>query len=112
MDDIRAQVAAHGDGAVRVALAGALTPDTADTLRRTFDEVLARGPTAIDLDLAGVVYMASAGVGTLVSLLRRTRERHAPLRLLNLQPDIMNLFRVTRLDKVFAIATETAAVQT
>ena len=55
------------------------------------------------IDLENVPYIDSAGLGTLVSILRDTRTEGKELRLSGLRQNIKRIFEMTRLDKVFQI---------
>ena len=103
MTSLRSTLTHGSDGIPVIALEGSITPETSPELRSVFEDVLSLQPTRVDLNLAGVSYIASAGVGTLISFLRRLKERNSTLRLLNLSPEIRNLFEVTHLDKVFTV---------
>jgi anti-sigma B factor antagonist len=112
MDRVSARVEHRDDGTTRVTLEGAITQETNAELKALFQKVLEKNPRKVDLDCVGVDYIASAGVGALVSLLRKLREMNSTLRVLNLQPDIEQLFAVTHLDKIFTVARDSQSVPT
>ena len=66
-----------------------------------------QGPEVIVLDLAGVAYMDSSGVASLVKLLARVRRDDIGLKLSALQPRVRSVFEITRLDTVFDIYAST-----
>ena len=55
------------------------------------------------VDFAGVTYMDSSGVATLVEALQLTNKNGGKLRLFNLAQPIKDVFELSRLDKVFDI---------
>jgi anti-sigma B factor antagonist len=55
------------------------------------------------LDLEGVEYLSSAGLGVLVSLLKKVKAGGGALKLCSLSPSIRELFEVMHLDTIFAI---------
>src|SRR5262245_31573473 len=55
----------------------------------------------IVLDLAGVEFLDSSGIGLLVRLLNRTRAAHGDLKLCSLPERIRELLRITKLANVF-----------
>lgn len=55
------------------------------------------------LILDGVPYIDSAGLGTLVSILRDIRTQGKNLYLVGLKNNVKKIFEMTRLDKVFKI---------
>ncbi|HMQ14798.1 MAG TPA: STAS domain-containing protein [Phycisphaerae bacterium] len=66
---------------------------------------LARGPLErIVLDMSGVTYIDSSGVGTLVVLKREIERARARIVLAGLQPRVRSVFEITRLDRFFTIA--------
>ncbi len=60
------------------------------------------------LDMAGVTFVDSSGIGSIVGLLKHLgRERR--LELCSLSPMVRKVFRLTRLDKIFVIRKDRAA---
>lgn len=67
---------------------------------------------SIVLNLAGVEFIDSSGLGLLVSLLKHAREHDATLNLCNLTPQVKSLFELTRMTRIFSIYnTEEMALQ-
>jgi anti-sigma B factor antagonist len=69
-------------------------------LKRHLDEMLPLGPYVI-LNMEGVDFIDSSGVGLLVRYLTRTRNAHGALKLCKLSPKLTEVLRVTRLQPVF-----------
>jgi anti-anti-sigma factor len=57
----------------------------------------------IVLDLKNVEYLSSAGLGHLVSLLKKSKANDGVLKICSLQEAIAELFDVMHLDKIFEI---------
>ncbi len=55
------------------------------------------------IDMTAISYIDSAGLGALVSLLKRASERSKELRLFGLKPNVNKIFELTRLNRVFKI---------
>jgi anti-sigma B factor antagonist len=55
------------------------------------------------LDLSGISYMDSAGLGLLLSVYATVRNQGGDLKLLNVAPRVRELFKTTRLEHVFQI---------
>jgi anti-sigma B factor antagonist len=55
------------------------------------------------LDFSDVSHMSSSALGMLITLLKRIREKDGQLRLCNIQPNIQEVFKITRLDEVLTI---------
>lgn len=102
---------ASGDVTV-LRLTGRLVLEDADTtFGEVIDRLLQRGRTKLVLDLGGVTYIDSAGLGLLVSRYVRARRRGGDLRLLGLTPRTARLMQITKLAGVFAtFDSEPAAV--
>ena len=66
-------------------------------------EVIDDSPERIVVNLAGVPYMDSSGVASLVKLLSRARREGISLRLTGLCQRVRSIFEITRLDSVFDI---------
>jgi anti-sigma B factor antagonist len=79
--------------------------------RELIANLLSNGHVKILLNLAGVEYIDSSGLGTLVSSLATVRRANGDMKLLNLTDKVDDLMEVTRLYTVFDIADdETAAL--
>jgi anti-sigma B factor antagonist len=99
--DVR--VAREPDATV-VRLTGEVDLRTSPQLRGTFLELLDEQTPRIILDLTGVDYVDSSGVGTIVELKRRAMRNESKVVLVGLQARVRSLFEITRLDKFFLIA--------
>jgi len=69
------------------------------------DEVtaLAAPDVHVAVDLRGVPFVNSAGLASLITCLKRAREKRATLRLLALQPQVQEVFELTQLSRVFGL---------
>jgi anti-sigma B factor antagonist len=74
----------------------------ADTMAGLVEAVASRHMQRIVLDFEEVQYMSSAALGKLIELTKRLRPT-GKLILVNVQPDLLEVFRITRLDSVFDI---------
>jgi anti-sigma B factor antagonist len=76
-------------------------------LKRLFEDLYALlGKTEqqqVVLDFAPVKFMASAMLGKLVALQKKCEEYRAKLKLSSITPDILQVFKITKLNKVFDI---------
>ena len=55
------------------------------------------------LDFSGVAHMSSSALGMLITLHKRLREKGGELRLCGIQPAILEVFVITRLNEIFTI---------
>jgi anti-sigma B factor antagonist len=74
--------------------------DVGDQLLRLVEN---EGHTQILLNLNGIRYLSSTMLGRLVSVNRKLEQANGRLRLCCLSPVVSDIFRISRLDQVFAI---------
>ena len=75
---------------------GRIVSETIPSLRTAVKPLFSRGKT-VTLDLTGVSFMDSSGLGTIASLYVSAKAAHSQLRLINLNARLKELFRITRL---------------
>ncbi len=69
-------------------------------------------PPKLVLDMAKIEYMDSSFIGALVAGLKNVLSKGGEMALININDDVMALFELTRLDKVFKIcASKEIAIQ-
>jgi anti-sigma B factor antagonist len=91
----------HGTIAV-ISLKGNLIgePDT-DNLRDKIYSLLQEGFNKVVVDMKGVRWISSSGLGTLIAALTSVRNKSGDLRLANITEKVESLFAITQLVKVF-----------
>jgi anti-sigma B factor antagonist len=90
----------------------AFGPGSGLVLSETIRELTKKGQKKILLNLAGVTYVDSSGVGQLVGALTTARNQGGDIKLLKPSIHVLDLLRTTKLDGVFDIQEdETAAIQ-
>jgi anti-sigma B factor antagonist len=62
-----------------------------------------RSGVKLCLDFSAVDHLSSAALGMLINANNKIRESNGQLRLANIKPQIMEVFKITRLDKLFKI---------
>jgi len=77
-----------------------LEPEALETL---IDWVSMRSGTRLVIDLSDVEYLTSSDLGKLINLKKKLTSRGVRLRLQHVHPDLMDVFRLTRLDNVFSL---------
>lgn len=75
----------------------------ASLLRDDLLEIIDRGIIDVRMDLSGLTYIDSSGLGTLVTINKRTKEKNGKLVLAGAQGLPLDLIKRTRLDKVFVL---------
>jgi anti-sigma B factor antagonist len=78
-------------------------------LRDIVRQALAEGHKSILLDLGGVAYIDSAGLGELVGCHAYASDQGAALKLLHLQKKVQGLMQITKLTTVFETFEDEAA---
>jgi anti-sigma B factor antagonist len=74
-----------------------------ETLRTAVRQLVGKGKKKIILNLAGVDYIDSSGVGELVSSFTAVRNSGGELKLLNLTQKVQDVLNVTKLYTVFDV---------
>lgn len=84
-------------------VAGEVDVYTAPVLRDRLADLLEAGKRHLIVDLGGVEFLDSTGLGVLVAGLNRAREVGGSLSLVCSQERVLKLFRITGLDEVFTV---------
>lgn len=91
------------DGTCVLTIAGEIDVYTAPRLKDALVEAIASGCRNLIIDLEGVGFIDSSGLGVLVGALRRAKENDGAVRLVCTREGILKVLRITGLDKVFPI---------
>ncbi|QQY79770.1 anti-sigma B factor antagonist [Keratinibaculum paraultunense] len=84
-----------------VYLKGELDIYTSPELKETLIDALDKKDGNIIINGKNLDYVDSTGLGVLISILKRVREKDNNVYLQNIKPNIRKLFDITKLDKVF-----------
>ena len=71
--------------------------------RELFDLVECDNRKKVLLDFSGVSFMSSGALGKLVTLYKKLHSNGSDLKLCEIRPEIIDVFSVTRLDRLFDI---------
>ena len=107
----------QSDGVTILDLAGRLSlgeavafgPGSGVVLSETVRELAKKGQKNILLNLAGVMYVDSSGIGQLTGALASAHRQGASLKLLSPTTRVLNLLKMSKLDTVFDIGEDEAA---
>jgi len=92
------------DSITLVTLKGTIVAgESVDLLQHKTRELLDAGETNFILDLAGVTFVDSTGIGALIHLVGSASSKGGSLKLLHLTKRIHDVIQITRLSSVFAI---------
>lgn len=97
---------AETEGVTVVDVEGQLIVGNRQELKQKVLEELEQGARKFVVDFHQTGYIDSSGLGVLVSLSKKIREKGGELRLSGLNEDLRTLFELTKLDTLFRI-TET-----
>jgi anti-sigma B factor antagonist len=79
-----------------------VTAATVPALKAAIAAVIASGHHRLIIDMEGVSFLDSSGLGAMVGLLKLVGSR-GDVVVCSLQPSVDQMFRLTRMDKVFRI---------
>lgn len=94
-----------------VHVSGEVDVYTAPRLKAALTESVDRGCNLIIVDMGNVGFIDSSGLGVLVGALRRVKEARGELRLVCSRDNVVKIFRITGLDKVFPMFSSVAEAQ-
>ena len=100
--DVSVHTEVHGDVVV-VKVAGEIDVYTAASLREKLADLIDADHTDVVVDLTGVTFMDSTGLGVLVGALKKVRGYGGRLQLVIDQEKVIKVFRITALTQVFTI---------
>jgi anti-sigma B factor antagonist len=96
-------------GRTVVEVTGEIDVYTAPKLREQLAELVDSGRHDIVVDMQGVEFLDSTGLGVLVGGLKRVKQHDGSMNLVCTQERILKIFRITGLTKVFPIYDSVAA---
>ena len=86
-----------------IILTGRFDASVAQKFKETINALLTKNNTHYVIDLAGVDYMDSGGLGSLVASLRRVREKDGEIKLSSPNNKVRKVFELTRTHRIFDI---------
>lgn len=92
------------DDVTIVEVTGQLIVGNRQELKNDVLKLLDGGSRKFLIDFRDTAYIDSSGLGVLVSLSKKIREKGGEMRLSNLNEDLRTLFELTKLDTLFHIA--------
>jgi len=93
-------VARDADGAATVTIRGDLDLGAASTLVGVIDEIVA-ATSSVTLDLAGVTFLDSSGLGAMLKLHSRCCSEGIPFSAINPPSQVCRVIELTRLTELF-----------
>jgi anti-sigma B factor antagonist len=91
------------EGVLIVKADGGLNAQTADEFVKSIEKLVDAGLRSIIIDCSDLDHISSYGLGVLVRLHRRMHEKIGDVKIASVQSRIVDVLRVARLNKLFAI---------
>ena len=90
-------------------LTGRLDASSTRKLKGRVDSLVNENRVKLIVDMAGVDFIDSAGLGSLVSSLRAVNEMNGDIKVVALQKQVRSIFELTRLHRIFGIFDDVEA---
>ena len=90
-------------GVVSLSLIGPIDENSSPTLDKEICEVLAEPVEVLVLDMSGVDYITSAGVGIIVKTKTSLKRKGSNFAMINLQPQVQKVFEIIRLTPILEV---------
>ena len=101
---MKIDISKSGNGA-RVNLSGSMYVEDSASVREKLIALLDEGVSNLTLELSGLDYIDSSGLGVLISIHKRCLQKGGKMTITGLRGMVEELFKLTRLDLVFNVAT-------
>ena len=98
----------HVDSRVVISVTGEVDAHTADQVRAAIDSGMSPGARLV-VDLSGVSFLDSTGLGVFVTALKLLREQDGSLDLVVTSPRVIKVFELTGLDVLIPIHEDRSA---
>lgn len=101
--NLRVETQRPREGVAVISLGGEVDVYTSPRVKQEIVDLLNAGTHKLVVDLSGVEYLDSTGLGVLIGGLKRAREREGDLKLVCDNLRILRIFEITGLTKIFDI---------
>ena len=101
--ELSIQISRMKPGVVSLSLIGPIDENSSPTLDKEICEVLAEPVEVLVLDMAGVDYITSAGVGIIVKTKTSLKRKGSDFAMINLQPQVKKVFEIIRLTPILDV---------
>ena len=90
-------------GIVTMSPEGSIDVDTSSILDRELCRILAENVKTLVLDMAGVDFISSAGIGAVTKAKVTLKRQGSDLAMINVQPQVIKVFEIMRLKSVLNV---------
>ncbi|MBI2264755.1 MAG: STAS domain-containing protein [Armatimonadetes bacterium] len=101
--DIKVSSRPLGEQIHTVAVTGEIDVYTSPKLKEHITELIEKGHYNLVINLEGVRYIDSTGLGVLIGALKKVRDHNGSINLICTNPQIKKIFNITGLVKIFGI---------
>jgi anti-anti-sigma factor len=95
--ELEVSIIRKADGVILLLPAGSINETTSPILEKQIDSLMDEKISTLVLDMNGVAFMSSVGVGLINSTKNRLKTKNAELAMINLQPAIKKVFEIMSL---------------
>ena len=86
-----------------VSVTGEVDIFNSQEMKKSLTDLVSEKNADMTVDCAGLEYMDSTALGALVAVLKNVKNYGGAMRLKNVKPNLLKLFKITNLDKAFEI---------
>ena len=101
--DIKIEARAMADDTQAIEVHGEIDVYTSPKVKEIITELIEKGNYNLIINLEGVRYIDSTGLGVLIGALKKVREKDGCINLVCNNPQIKKIFNITGLVKIFGI---------
>ncbi|MCL5773375.1 MAG: STAS domain-containing protein [Firmicutes bacterium] len=101
--DIKVATKPIKDKAHAVEVQGEIDVYSSPKVKEAINELIEKGNYTLIINLEGVRYIDSTGLGVLIGALKKVREHNGSISLICTNPQIKKIFNITGLVKIFGI---------
>ena len=85
---------------------GSLDADSVAGFKKLAYDLVNDGSTRFVIDCTNLSFIDSMGLGVLISLLRRVRQREGDVKVASLTDEVKTIFEITRLHRLFDVCSD------
>ena len=89
-----------GNGALVLTLGGGITAGRCETLEKQVVSLIEAGEKRVVLDVTGITFLDSAGIGTLVACFSKLKKAGGDMRLAGAAGKVESVLKMTQVDRV------------